>query len=174
MSLILVSPLSAIPEMLRTYRPSHLISLLSPDFLSRAPNDFPADRHLRLGLHDIPEPVDGKIAPDEVHVAALLGFARGWDGEHPMIVHCWAGVSRSMAAAYSILCDRSCRGEESRLARELRGRAHYAQPNRLIVRLADSLLKRNGAMVKAVEDLGGTVDVEEGVPVEFGLKDLGL
>jgi len=174
MSLILVTPLSALPEMLRTYQPSHLITLLSPDYLSHAPNDFPAGRHLRLGLHDIPEPVDGKIAPDEVHVAALLGFARGWDGDRPMIVHCWAGVSRSMAAAFAILCDRSHRGDESRLAREVRVRAHYAQPNRLIVRLADGLLKRNGAMIKAVEELGGTVDVEEGVPVEFGLKDLGL
>lgn len=174
MSLILVTPLSALPNMLRTYQPSHLISLLSPAFMIETPDGFPTDRHLRLALHDIPEQQDGKIAADELHVAALLGFARSWDGEAPLIVHCWAGVSRSMAAAYSIMCDRSCRGEESRLARELRARAHYAQPNRLIVRLADGLLKRNGAMIKAVEELGGTADVEEGVPVEFGLKDLGL
>ena len=174
MSLILVTPLSALPNLLRTYQPSHLISLLSPEFMIETPGGFPVDRHLRLALHDIPEHQDGKIAPDEAHVAALLGFARGWDGDRPLIVHCWAGVSRSMAAAFSILCDRSHRGDESRLAREVRVRAHYAQPNRLIVRLADGLLRRNGAMIKAVEELGGAVGVEEGVPVEFGLKDLGL
>jgi predicted protein tyrosine phosphatase len=174
MPLILVTPLSALPNMLRTYQPSHLISLLSPDYLSYAPSDFPADRHLRLGLHDIPEPEDGKIVPDEVHVAALLGFARGWDGERPLIVHCWAGVSRSMASAFAILCDRSHRGDEHRIAREIRSRAPHAQPNRLMVRHADTLLKRNGAMIKAVEELGDAVAVEEGVPVEFVLKDLGL
>ncbi len=174
MSLILVTPLSVLPNMLRIYQPSHLISLLSPEFMIATPDDFPADRHLRLALHDIPEPVDGKVVPDEVHVAALLGFARGWDAKQPLIVHCWAGVSRSMASAFAILCDRSPRGDEHRIAREIRSRAPHAQPNRLIVRLADRLLKRNGAMVAAVEEMGPGIVVEEGVPVAFGLEELGL
>jgi predicted protein tyrosine phosphatase len=174
MSLILVSPLAVVPELLRSYQPSHLISLLSPDYIHLAPNDFPPDRHLRLALHDIPEPADGMVIADEVHVTALLGFGRAWTGEAPMVVHCWAGVSRSMATAYAILCDRAGCGEESRLAREMRRRAPYAQPNRRIVALADTLLKRQGAMIQAIEDLGPGVFVEEGVPVPFELKELGL
>jgi predicted protein tyrosine phosphatase len=171
MSLILVTPLSALPDMLRTYRPSHLVSLLSPEFMGHAPSDFPKERHLKLGLHDLPEPQDGKVVADELHVAALIGFGRGWDATQPMIVHCWAGVSRSMATAFALLCDRTRRGSESRIAQEMRVRAPHAQPNRLIVRHADALLKRQGAMIQAVEDLGPGVEVEDGVPVEFPLAD---
>jgi predicted protein tyrosine phosphatase len=174
MPLILVTPLSALPGVLRTYQPSHVISLLSPEYLHHAVSDLPDDRHLRLGLHDIPAPEDGKVAPDDVHVAALLGFARAWDGTRPLVVHCWAGVSRSMAAAFAILCDRGRRGDELRLAGEMRGRARHAQPNRLIVRLADDLLRRSGAMVRAVDGMGPAVEVEEGEPVEFLLAQLGL
>ena len=174
MSLILVTPLSVLPDMLRIYQPSHLISLLSPEFMIETPGDFPAGRHLRLALHDIPEHQDGKVVPDEVHVAALLGFARGWDAKQPLIVHCWAGVSRAMASAFAILCDRSRRGDERRIAREIRSRAPHAEPNRLMVQHADTLLRRNGAMIAAVEEMGPGVVVEEGVPVAFGLEDLGL
>jgi predicted protein tyrosine phosphatase len=171
MSLILVTPLSALPDMLRTYRPSHLVSLLSPEYMSHAPTDFPEERHLKLGLHDLPEPVDGKVVADEMHVAALLGFGRGWDASRPMIVHCWAGVSRSMASAFALLCDRARLGSEARIARDMRARAPHAQPNTLIVRHADALLKRQGAMIQAVEALGPGVEVEDGVPVEFPLAD---
>jgi predicted protein tyrosine phosphatase len=171
MSLILVTPLSALPNMLRAYQPSHLISLLSPDYLSHAPNDFPAGRHLRLGLHDIAEPEAGKLAPQEAHIVELLAFAEGWDGKQPMIVHCWAGVSRSMAAAYVVLC---ARGAKSGIAQEIRARAPHAYPNRAIVRLADSVLGRQGTMIKAVEDMGPGTMVEEGTPVEFPLAAFAL
>lgn len=174
MPLILVTPLSAVADVLRTYQPSHMISLLSPDYLHMAPEALPPDNHLRLGLHDIPAPADGKIVADEVHIAALLGFSRRWDGTRPLLVHCWAGVSRSMASAYAILCDRGHRGDETRLAAEIRSRAPHAQPNRLIVRLADTLLKRGGKMVEAVEAMGPGTFVEEGTPVEFPLAELGL
>jgi predicted protein tyrosine phosphatase len=91
-----------------------------------------------------------------------------------MIVHCWAGVSRSMATAYTILCDRAWRGAEFRLAREVRARAPHAYPNRAIVRHADAQLARDGAMIQAIEEMSPAVPVEEGVPVEFPLADLGL
>ncbi len=174
MPLILVTPLSALPDMLRTYQPSHLISLLSPEYMIETPGGFPAARHLRVAIHDICDPADGKCHPGEEHVASLLEFARGWDAKRPLIVHCWAGVSRSMATAYSILCDRAWRGAEFRLAREMRARAPHAYPNRAIIRHADAQLDRQGAMIKAVEEMGPAVPVEEGVPVEFSLEQLGL
>lgn len=174
MSLILVTPLSILPEMLRTYQPSHLISLLSPEFMIETPGGFPAARHLKIAVHDICDPADGKCHPGEEHVAQLIEFARGWDAKKPMIVHCWAGVSRSMATAYAVLCDRTWRGAEFRLAREMRARAPHAYPNRAIVRHADAQLERQGNMITAVEEMGPATTVEEGVPVEFPLKDLGL
>jgi predicted protein tyrosine phosphatase len=174
MSLILVSPLSALPEVLRTYQPSHLVTLLSPEFMIETPGGFPPDRHLRLAVNDICDPALGPCPPDEDHISALIEFTRLWDAKRPMVVHCWAGVSRSMAATYAILCDRAWKGAEFRIAREIRNRAPHAYPNRLLVRLADQYLEREGRMVQAVAEMAPGVAVEEGKPVEFPLADFGL
>jgi predicted protein tyrosine phosphatase len=174
MSLILVSPLSALPEVLRTYQPSHLITLLSPEFMIETPGGFPADRHLRLAMNDVCDPALSPCPPHEDHISSLIEFTRLWDGKRPMVVHCWAGVSRSMAATYAILCDRAWKGAEFRIARDIRARAPHAYPNRLLVRLADQYLEREGRMVQAVEEMAPGVSVEEGKPVEFPLADFGL
>ncbi len=174
MSMILVSPLSALEDMLHSYQPSHLITLLSPEFMIRTPGGFPPERHLRLGINDICDPSLGSSPPVEDHVAGLLEFSRAWDGSRPLLIHCWAGVSRSMAAAFAILCDRSWPGAEFRIAREMRVRAPHASPNRLIVRLADDLLAREGKMIEAVEAMGPCIAVEEGTPVELPLNVFGL
>ncbi len=51
-----------------------------------------------------------------------------------MLVHCWAGVSRSMAAAYILLCDRLGPGTEARdRAGHRARRAPHAYPNPLMV-----------------------------------------
>jgi len=174
MSLILVTPLSAMPEMMRTYQPSHLITLLSPEFMIETPGGFPPGRHLRLAVNDICDPALGPCPPDEEHVSELIEFAHSWDAKRPLLVHCWAGVSRSMAATYAILCDRAWKGAEFRIAREIRARAPHARPNRLLVRLADNYLDREGRMIQAVEEMGSGITVEEGQPVEFPLADFGL
>lgn len=87
-----------------------------------------------------------------------------------MLVHCWAGVSRSTAAAYVILCDRLGPGRELEIARALRWRAPHACPNSLMVRLADEALGRNGRMTGAVEEMGRGIVVAEGERVELPLS----
>ncbi len=74
-----------------------------------------------------------------------------------------------MAAAFTILCDRLGPGHELAIAQEMRNRAPHADPNRLIVRLADEMLGREGRMIEAVELIGRGVLVTEGVPVELPL-----
>jgi predicted protein tyrosine phosphatase len=168
MPLILITPLSAMPEAIKRHAPSHMVSLLSADYMIDTPDGFPAERHLRLSLHDIDDPT-GNQAPAREHVERLIAFGRGWDAQAPMLVHCWAGVSRSTASAYTILCDRAGPGSEQTIARALRERAPHAQPNRLIVRLADEALGRGGAMVRAVEAIGMGAVVTEGYPVAMPL-----
>lgn len=168
MSMILIAPLSAIEQTIRRQRPSHLVTLLSAQFMIDTPPGFPVDRHLRLPMHDIADP-GADEAPAREHVERLIEFGRGWDARAPMLVHCWAGVSRSTAASYAILCDRAGPGSEHDIAHELRRRAPHAQPNRLLVRLADEALGRHGAMVRAVDAMGSGVLVAEGIPVEMPL-----
>jgi predicted protein tyrosine phosphatase len=169
MPLILITPLSAVPGALKSHAPSHMVTLLSEAYMIDTPEGFPSERHLRLSMHDIEDP-GADQAPARGHVDRLIAFGRGWDARAPMLVHCWAGVSRSTASAYTILCDRLGPGSEHEIARRLRERAPHAQPNRLIVRLADEALGRGGAMMRAVEAMGSGVMVTEGHPVEIPLS----
>lgn len=168
MSRILITSLADLPDAMAAHRPSHIVSLLSSGYMIETPEGFPADRHLRLSMHDIADE-GGAEAPARRHVDALLDFGRSWDAKAPMIVHCWAGISRSTAATFTLLCDRAGPGAEREIAQALRMRAPHAQPNKLFVRLADEALMRNGAMVRAIDAIGSGEIATEGVPVEMPL-----
>jgi predicted protein tyrosine phosphatase len=172
MSPLLVTPLSALSGALTEHAPSHLVSLLSPEHMIETPAGFPVAAHLKLGINDIADPAAGLAPPARLHVDALLEFSRSWDGERPFLVHCWAGISRSMASAFTILCDPLGPGCEAEIAKAMRRRAPHAQPNRLLVRHADEALGRNGAMLAAVEAMGPPLIVEEGVTTLFPLVGL--
>ena len=105
-------------------------------------------------MNDICEPQPGLVLPCETHVADLVRFAREWDRQAPLLIHCWAGISRSTAAAFISLCALNPDGSELELARALRRASPTAYPNRLLVALADEVLSRNGRMIAAVEDIG--------------------
>ena len=172
MSRLLVTPLSALPGALAEHAPSHLISLLSPEHMIETPAGFPAAGHLKLGINDIMDPAAGPAPPAREHIDALLEFSRGWDASQPLLIHCWAGISRSMASAFTILCDRLGPGHEEEIAQAMRRRAPHAQPNRLLVHHADEALGRDGAMLTAVKAMGPPLLVEEGVATFFPLVDL--
>jgi predicted protein tyrosine phosphatase len=152
--MIYVSPLSAVEHAIRTVRPSHLVSLLDPETMIETPEGIQRDRHLRLPLNDIAEPNGTLATPSTGHVAALIGFIRDWDQRQPILVHCWAGISRSTAAAFIALCALNEDHPEDKLARLVRAHGAHAHPNRLMVQIADDLLGREGRMQAAIEALG--------------------
>src|SRR5258706_2289705 len=168
MSRLLIAPFSQLEDAVRRHRPSHLLTLLDEPFV-QTPRTIHPDRHLRLRMHDIVEPVDGGVVPESGHVAELIAFGKTWGRTDPLLVHCWAGISRSTAAAYILLCDLHGPGEEARIAQGLRFLAPHAQPNRLLIRHADLLLDRNGRMIAALEAMGEARAVVEGEVVELTL-----
>ena len=152
--MIYVSPLSAVADAIRDVKPSHLVSLLDPETMIDTPAGIVPARHLRLSVNDIAEEIDDLVPPGVEHVASLIDFVQEWDQESPLLVHCWAGISRSTAAAFIVLCALNEGRPEDELAQLVRSRGSHAHPNRLMVRHADSLLKRGGRMIAAVEALG--------------------
>ena len=170
--MIYVSPLSAIPDAIREVKPSHLVSLLDPDTMIDTPQGILPMQHLRLGVNDIAEEIDDLVPPGVEHVAELIAFVQAWDQKSPLLVHCWAGISRSSAAAFIALCALNEERPEIEFARLIRARGAHAHPNRLMVRIADELLARQGRMSAAVEALGPGRAVWEGeifsVPVRPG------
>ena len=158
-----VCPLSALDVVVTTCGASHLMTCLHDDVVL-TPHSIEPARHLRLVMHDIAEEMPEYVAPDAKHVDRLIGFARDWGGHGAMVVHCWAGISRSTAAAFISLCAINPDAPEERIAWALREASPTAHPNRLMVRLADEALARSGRMVEAVERIGRGAPAHEGVP----------
>ena len=171
MSLILVTPLSQVEATIKRHKPSHLMTLLSPGHMIETPGGIRVGNHLRLGLNDVIATDIADDPPNEKHVEQLVRFGRDWDAKAPLLIHCWAGVSRSMAAAYIVLCDRFGPFREKEIAKSLRARAPHAYPNPLLVELADKALGRNGRMSLAIESIGRGTIVAEGEIVELPLSD---
>lgn len=165
-----VCPLSRLPDVLRETQASHLISLLTATTAVERPPGIRKDRHLFIGMSDIVEAADGYVLPGREHVESLLDFVTRWEREHPLVIHCWAGISRSTAAAYIAACALS-RGSEKAIARALRRASPMATPNRRLVSVADEVLDRRGRMIEAVAAIGRGADAFEGVPFSLPLPE---
>lgn len=164
-----VAPLSAVQNVARGLSSYDLLTLLSPDTNAEALAALTPQRRLHLVFHDIVEARDGLILPSGEMIAAMLDFSRARVRETPLLIHCWAGISRSSAAAYILACDAQP-GLEIEIANELRARAPFVTPNRLMLALADDLLGRKGAMVDAIARIGRGAEAFEGMPYRLGLN----
>lgn len=164
--MIAVSSLNHLVPVVRRTKPSHILSLLSPN--QDAPREIRTTQaaKLHLSFNDITEARPDLIMPSAAIVEEILTFSRSWSDEQPLLVHCWAGISRSSAAAYIIACDRNPDREEE-IAIELRRRAPFATPNRLMIELADDILARNGRMTDSIRRIGRGADAFEGNPYEL-------
>ena len=168
MSLI-VCGLADVELLIAARRPSHMITLLDPATMIGTPQGLAPENHLRLGVNDITEPMEEMIAPDVTTVGRILAFGRGWDERQPMLIHCWAGISRSTATAFVLACERSPDADERIIARALRQVAPHASPNRRIVALADEIMGRRGRMAAAIEAMGD-FDALAAAPFEFPVR----
>jgi predicted protein tyrosine phosphatase len=167
--MIHVTSLSALNTVTTQLQNCDLLTLLSPDHPSVDWSALASVRHVRLAFHDIVEPVPGLTPPDRDLMQAVLDFGRQHESQRSLLIHCWAGISRSSAAAFVIACDRNP-GFERDIANELRRRAPFVTPNRLMVRLADELLARDGRMVEAIDNIGRGAEAREGEPYALPLR----
>jgi predicted protein tyrosine phosphatase len=135
------------------------------------PQAIAEENHLFLGINDIIEPQDGMVLPGEEHVRRLIEFADRWDRTQPMVIHCFAGISRSTAAAFVTLCATRPERDERDIARRLRAASAIATPNALLVALADDILDRRGRMVEAIAAIGRGEMAIEGVPFALALEE---
>jgi predicted protein tyrosine phosphatase len=152
--LIHVCGLPAVPDLVLASRARHLVTCLGNNDLEQTPLGITDGRHLKLVMHDIDELRDGYTAPSEAHVTELLEFVRKWDRTAPMIIHCYAGISRSTAAAFIALCALNPETPEALIAGRLREASASATPNRRLVKLGDAALGREGRMIDAVAAIG--------------------
>ena len=152
--MIHVCSLARLQDTVRESGARHVVTLIKDITLVHRPPSIPAANHLLLDMDDIAEPIEGYVAPGEEHVGDLIRFARAWPRQAPLVVHCYAGISRSTAGAFVTACALNPRRDELTIARALRAASHTATPNIRIVSLADRMLGRNGRMVTAIQSIG--------------------
>lgn len=168
--MIHVCSLSRLQETVDATGARHVVSLLGDEVRVERPSGIAAENHLWLRLHDIAAPLDGYIVPQERHVADFFDFVRGWDRRAPLVVHCFAGISRSTASAFAAVCALNPRRSEDSIAQALRRASPTATPNSRIVSLADRLLAREGRMVAAIEAIGRGALAAEAAPFRLDLE----
>jgi predicted protein tyrosine phosphatase len=164
MPAIAVCSLARLGDTVAELGASHIVTLINPDTPVLRPHSVTPERHLFIGVSDIVEPLDGHILPDDAHVDALLGFVRSWERRAPLVIHCYAGISRSTAAAFITACTLQPERSETSVAHAIRVASPTATPNARLVQLADDMLGRRGRMVDAVTGIGVGRAAYEGVP----------
>jgi predicted protein tyrosine phosphatase len=168
--MIHVCSLAALPETVRSTGASHVLTVMANVDQVRRPESVLPANHLKVAMDDITEQMDGYVAPTEAHIEQVLNFVRGWDRSAPLVVHCYAGISRSTASAFAAVCALNPHRDEVAIARQIRAASPIAQPNRLIVGLADKALGREGRMLRALDEMGPGAMLVEGRPFHIDLE----
>jgi predicted protein tyrosine phosphatase len=165
-----VCSLAALPDTVKATGASHVLTVMANVDQVQRPASILAANHLNVQVDDITEHMDGFLAPSEAHIEKVLNFVRSWDRSAPMVVHCYAGISRSTASAFAAACMLNPHRDELAIARQIRAASPIAQPNRLIVSLADKALGREGRMLRALDEMGPGSMTVEGRPFRVDLE----
>ena len=135
-----VCSLAALPDTVKATGASHILTVMANVDQVQRPASVLAANHLKVSMDDITESMDGFVAPSDPHIEKVLNFVRSWDRGAPMVVHCYAGISRSTASAFAAACALNPHRDEIAIAR--------ADPRRLPDRAAepaDRQPRRQGA-----------------------------
>jgi predicted protein tyrosine phosphatase len=109
----------------------------------------PAPHHLVLGFEDVDDDRLGVVVATETQVRTALEFSRA-HAQGSLLIHCYHGLGRSTAVALAVLADRSGPGCEESSLQELLQQRPNATPNLVVVKLADAILGRAGALISVV------------------------
>ena len=124
------------------YNINYLISVIDPGFEPKTPNNV--DYHLKLGFDDIEE---------------IVNFIETWNQTKPIVIHCWCGVSRSMATATFLLCKMNTKNIEKNV-RFIRSVAPHANPNKLMISMFEKNLNIEGKILNSLKKFPYTVNYD--------------
>jgi len=138
---------------------SHVVSILDPERAD--PEDFTAyapHRRVLWRFDDTVEHRPGFTPPAEHDVRKILKLGEELLQEKAdqLLIHCHAGVSRSTATAVILMAQNNA-GRESEVFGELRRVRPRSWPNSLMIGIADTLLERDGKLVRELRSHQVTV-----------------
>ena len=170
--MIHVCSLAALPDTVKSTGASHILTIMAKVNQVQRPESVLETNHLKVSVDDITELAEGFVAPSEIHVEQVLNFVRGWDRGAPMVIHCWAGISRSTAGAFVTACALNPNRDEAAIARAIRDASATAMPNKRIVTIADQLLgraQRRPWILRAPRDFDDAW-IRQGTAIHFAIR----
>lgn len=103
------------------------------------------DHHHIVWANDIPVSMPGMVAPEREHVEGVLAFTADLKPDDKLLVHCFAGISRSTAMAIGILISHGVPYAEAFATVE--NIRPFMHPNTRIIRFIDELMGLDGKLV---------------------------
>ncbi len=139
---------------LQRSRPTHVISIGDPGV---EPFEWPPTISLlALNFYDVDSVNEARARnyqpheiPYEDHAASILAFARSIPPFGRLLIHCWAGVSRSTACAAIIIAS-AMPGNEDMAIDVVKKIRPEAAPNRRLIEAGDKVLGCEGRLVRSL------------------------
>ncbi len=150
---IFVTSLHDMPHFVRELSPARLVSAIQPELQPARPRGIAEADHHRVEVHDIQATMPDAVLIERNHVETLVAFLDEWNPtEGSLLVHCYAGVSRSTATA--LIAATMKLGDPLTAALLLRVAAPHALPNGRFLALADEVLGLDGTLIEARARMG--------------------
>ena len=158
--MIVVCSLKDLDTVCESIEPSHVISVIDPGYAPETPKGV--EKHLKLGFDDITEiNINNNIfrlntndipqlPPNNEHANSIIEFSKTWNEKKPIVIHCWCGVSRSMATATYLMCKKDYSNIDRNI-RYIRQIAPHANPNKLLINLFEKYLELDNQISEAYE-----------------------
>lgn len=161
--MIVVCSLSDFENVCESIKPTHAISVIDPGFEPNTPKDI--TNHLKLGFDDIVSISDKgplyRVPGQNSHIKQTLfteknakkisDFVDTWSSDNSIVIHCWCGISRSMATATYTMCSID-KINIDRNIRYIRSIAPHANPNKLMLSYFENILKTEGQISKSFDN----------------------
>ena len=158
--MIIVCSLNDLSDVCDSIKPKYLISVIDPGYEPETPKTV--QKHLKLGFDDIVKVSSDnhifrnnineipQLPPNYSHIDSIAEFTNKWDTQEDIVIHCWCGVSRSMATATYLLC-RFDSSDIDRNIRYIRSIAPHANPNKILINLFEDSLNLDNKISSAYE-----------------------
>ena len=153
--MIIVCSLSDLVDVCESIKPKYLISVIDPGYEPETPKFVL--KHLKLGFDDITKISSDnhifrlnteeipQLPPNHSHIDSIAQFTNTWNVKEDIVIHCWCGVSRSMATATYLMCKKNMHDIDNNI-KYIRSIAPHANPNKLLIKLFEENLGTNGKL----------------------------
>ena len=137
-----------VDEYANRHRPSHLLTILDVGDSLQTPFGIRPTNHKSLNFWDTEKPTKSN-SPSVVHCEEIINWAKELPQDSTLLVHCYAGMSRSTATAMAISVLQNGLESIGSVGDWIVGIRPIAMPNMLMAEHYDHLLSADGEFFQA-------------------------